>query len=243
MLLGVVCWRPDSRRRVLAGWRALGPKALVACLAVFSTLVAPYVVALSDDAIIRPDLSESIQYSPNLLGFFIPVRDATPVYGDLFAPVATRITAGIDGAEVFQGFVPILLACISLLFARDRLVRGAGLLAAVFFIVSLGPHLNFLDQELPWSLPYAWLGQAPIFEWGRTPVRFVSIAGLFGVVVAAGGMAWIDRRLLASRRRHAVVVANVVWLVWVVAESLVPATAKVPFVPPRNCRGCCPARS
>ena len=223
----LIALRQDGRVRLRMTVRTIGPLGIAAALAVWTALVGPYLVALHRDSIVLPPASESVQYASNLLGFFVPDRDATPLYDSLFEPIAHRMIAGVGGRDIFIGFATLILAGVGIFTSRRHLVRGAALLAGVFYVLSLGPSLDVLDRSTTIPMPYAWLGHMPIFESGRTPVRLVAIGGLFLAVVVASGLEWLRGASLWRARW----VAGMA-LLWVVAEAWVPRQEQARFTIP-----------
>ena len=91
--------------------------------------------------------------SADLFAFVIPTYHwgsdvATPLYGHLFDAIDSQIK-GVSGRwEAFVGFPMLLLAAVGLMGRRrPSFVSGAAVMAAVFFILALGPALRMLGRD------------------------------------------------------------------------------------------------
>lgn len=225
---------PDERKRLAEKFGRVGLQRALIALGIFLLIVAPFLYNLAKASAIRPKPEESSYYSANLAAFLIPNREETPLYGELFAPLSTRITAGMGEPGVFAGFPLLIFALVALFTSRQKLLRLAALMSLLFFTLSLGPTLKIFGTDTHLPLPYAILARVPPFDAGRTPVRFVVVAIFFLMIVAASGIAWADEFL--KRRGGTKLSATLMSLLmlWTIAEAYTPMPRRKTFVPPQG---------
>ncbi len=229
LVLGLILPRP--RRAILEKVRALGPQP-AAAVAVFALILAPYVLSLSHSSIIKPRPWESSFYSANLAALFIPSDAQTKLYGHLFAPLHTRITAGMGEAGVFIGFPLLLFGLAGVIMERRKLLTVSAL-SLLFFLLSLGPTLKVFSADTRLPLPYALLMRIPPFDWSRTPVRFVIMGSFFLMILAAAGLSWAQRVAIERLGKRCGKAVVFVIFLWVVAEAYAPVSRQKAFtVPP-----------
>jgi hypothetical protein len=106
--------------------------------------------------------------------------------------------------ELFPGFLPLVFAVIALPriasgvapWAQRREIARYALIAAVGFVLSLGPYQSFVDQTVQLKLPYALLYKyVPGFTAMRVPARFEFVVDLALAVLAAFGVVRLQRAL------------------------------------------------
>jgi hypothetical protein len=109
---------------------------------------------------------------------------------------------------LFPGFTMVALAAVALARSRTRRVtRLYAAIAAMAFVLSLGPEPTIWGHRLMPSGPYAWLDAIiPVLDALRVPARFASIVYLALTVLAAIGAA----SLLERRRPRAAAIATVI---------------------------------
>ncbi len=230
--VAAMCLFPQERKTLLEKMRAAGVKRILLALFVFVLVIAPFVSYLLTDKIINPPVADSSVYSANLAGFFIPHKATTLLYGNLFAALDSRVTAGIGGLEVFIGFPSLIFAVVGLAKARNRFALIAFGVALVFFALSLGTTLKVFSVDTGIDLPYALLVRVPPFDSGRTPVRFVAVALFFLTIIAARGMSWMERSVKARHGARWSTACMLLLFAWVTAETYSPAARQRAFVPP-----------
>jgi len=244
LLFAIMMWSFKSERSALlatirkAGWARLG-----IATATFVLIISPFLIVLFRDKIRKPGYVEITSYSANLAGFFIPGQQReesevfgtaymTPLYGTLFRPLDSKVTAGLGGFEIFVGYPLLLFTIFTLVKSRRRLAMMCLVSAVFFFVLSLGPTLKVFATDTGIKLPYAVLMKVPPFDSGRTPVRFVSIGLFFLMIVGAHGMSSLEGIL---KRRAGTRWANAALglvLVWTLAEVYSPAAPRKPFRTP-----------
>ncbi len=194
IVLGVL-----DRRRVAAGFaRSIGGITLAAGVAV-SCIAYPLWMSLRgpDHYTGAAQWSHNV-YNADLLGPLVPTADM------LLAPARLAATGSrLVGRSLAENgsylSVPLLILVV-VLVARDRRRRAqAGLLAvaAVAFVLSLGPHLvvdrQVVDRGL--HLPFFYLARLPLLE-NMLAVRFsLYVIAALALVIARG----LDAELLARR--------------------------------------------
>ncbi|HEX8098187.1 MAG TPA: hypothetical protein VF507_09130 [Pyrinomonadaceae bacterium] len=220
--------REELRERV----RRVGLKGALLSAAVFILVALPYLYNLLGVRVLKPNPADASLYSSNLAGFFIPGTEQTPLYGQLFAPLRSRVTAGMGEPEIFLGFPFIIFALVALLKVKDRLVRLSAVASCCFLLLSLGPTLKVFGTDTGVAMPYALLARVPPFDLGRTPVRFIVMGLFFLMLVAGAGLSWLERTLPERRGKAWGSAAMALLFVWAAAEGYAPAPRQKPFAPP-----------
>ena len=231
------------RRELIARLRAAGYQRVTTPALVFLLLVAPFTINLFRDKVVNPLPEEPSRYSANLVGFFIPGQErdqaelygtplTTPLYGQAFSAVDSRMTVGIGGMEIFLGFPLLLFGLFGLACSRQRFVWLCITAAILFFVLSLGPTLKILGTETGIPMPYSGLMKIPPFDTGRTPVRF-AVMGLFLLmIVAAVGLSRVENFLAARLGQRWTWWVMFLICVWTTAEVYSPTRPRQPFVSP-----------
>jgi hypothetical protein len=230
-VLSMCLFRAD-RQLLWEKLRLAGIKRLLFAFVIFILIQVPFVANLLPDHVLRPSYSESSFYSANLAGFFIPFPSSTPLYGNIFGALNSKITTGIPGYEVFLGYPLMIFALLALIKTRTRLIRICAVLALFFLILSLGPTLKVFGVDTAVPLPYSLLMHVPPFDVGRTPVRFFVIAIFFLMIVSAWGMTRMQGELARRRGQRWSLAAMTLLFVWVTAEAHSPIPKQAVFVPP-----------
>lgn len=207
-------WRPGAVRRVLLAAGAFALGALPLSLAW---------LAGGESRIAHP--TELVRWSPDLLGFVTPQDSA------LLGPLVEAMAAGFhrpSGEEVYLGWALLVAAALGMAALRRK---GIPLLATALFalLLSLGPGIWIAGTHHPYA-PNAYdtlLGIAPVLQGIRTPNRFVVVALMALVPLAAAGVG-----RLATRRagRWAIPALAVLALVELVPDPITAVPAKVPDV-------------
>lgn len=223
-----------ERQGVLNALRAVGSKRLGLALAILLLVIAPFLLSLARDQVIKPTRAESSMFSANLAAFFVPGAQHT-LLTNVFGSLNARITKGAAASEEFIGFTLIIFGVAGMILARRKLILCAGVTSLVFYVLSLGPTLKVFGTDTGVPLPYAALMNLPPFDNGRTPVRFVSVATFFLMIPAARGLSWTHQSLVA-RWGNAGTGGMVVLLAMTVAGAYSPITRQERFVAPRNLR-------
>jgi hypothetical protein len=221
----------EERHELMKALRTVGPKRLALSVAAFVLVIAPFLLNLARDHIIKPLAIESSIYSANLAAFFVPGPQHS-LLDHVFGPLNSRITTGAGVFEEFIGFTLIVFGFVGIFVARRTLVLCASLSALAFYALSLGPTLKVFGADTGLSLPYALLMNIPPFDSSRTPVRFVVMATFFLMIPAALGLSstqqWLTRwgRLGES--------GMLILLALTVTEAYSPIPRQAPFAPPQN---------
>lgn len=142
-----------------------------------------------------------IRYSADLLAPLTP-SFLHPVYGMLDYPRQV-LGVNLDEGAAYVGIVGGILALIGLI--RRYEARRWLILAALAFVLSLGPLLKVFDQPVTFTtdsyasgvaLPFAYLASLPVVNLARTPGRFN-----FGLALAVALMAGYGASVLLAPRR------------------------------------------
>lgn len=107
-----------------------------------------------------------------------------------------RVAADRNEHNLFPGTMALVLSAIAVITQRrDRAVRVCVSVAAMAFVLSLGPQPTAWGHRLPFSGPYAWLLHiTPGLDGLRVVARFDFIIVLALAVLAAFGVAWLIER-------------------------------------------------
>ncbi len=170
------------------------------------------------------DVGGSNTYSADLLGFILHPSG----YGVIGKQLKTWFP-GIMEPSAFLGLTVIVLLLVQI-FSKEKnhFVRKLWLVAAIPFVLSLGPTLHIGGRWQWWSdgsyikLPYYYLARLPLFAQIRTPDRF-HIATSFAVALIAAFALITLRRYLADRfsgKTVRLVIASL--MILMVAEYLLP---------------------
>ncbi|MBZ0301417.1 MAG: DUF4832 domain-containing protein, partial [Anaerolineae bacterium] len=158
-----------------------------------------------------------VRYSADLLSVVSP-SFFNPLYAWLDYPRRVLGTNLEEGTS-YIGIIAGALAIIGLL--KFRPARLWLLLAAIAWVLSLGPLLKIFDAPLRLqtdgyataiTLPWAALQNLPLFNLARTPGRFNFALALAVAVLAGYGAAWVSDRLRDQRLRAGVMMALMVAL-------------------------------
>lgn len=235
LLLALIIYLAGGERKIVRERiHLVGLKRILLALTIFLLIIAPYLINLSGDTVLKPTRDESSFYSSNLAAFFIPVKRQTPLYGDIFASLSSRMTAGLGEPGVFISFPLMAFGLVALIESKRRLVRVSALLSLLFFVLSLGPTLKVFSVDTGVPMPYMLLMRVPPFDLSRTPVRFVVMGMFFLMIVAAQG---VERTDYAVVRRWGTRLRTVIMsalLIWTIAEAHSPIPRQKPFVPPQG---------
>lgn len=206
---------------------------LAAAAGAAALLALPFAVVLArrslrDSMLVTP-LGDVNQWSADLAAILVPSR-LHPLWGGMVAPFYDRLPGNLFEQTVFAGYVPLALAVAGAGWRWGR-ARLWTVVAAVFFVLSLGPLLHVLGRwtwmvdgmgvtlPLP-GLLFRWLpglGAVRVFS------RFNAVVMLAIAVLAALAIASLRARLRSGgRRRLAAAVAPVVAGVVLVEFASVP---------------------
>lgn len=176
------------RRVIIAGAAGM-------LLAAVFFVPAAYEQATSDTAV---DPGGAVRFSADVLALVTP-SFFHPLYGGLSYPRAVLGTNIVEGT----GYVGVLAALIALVGVwRVRTARAWMVLAAIMWIVSLGPLLKFMDDPVTVEfdgrvsyvpLPFALFQYLPVLGTVRTPARANLTIGLAVAIMAGYGLGWALR--------------------------------------------------
>lgn len=195
-------------------WRTRLPLSVVAKHAVPAALLAACVIAPIARAYYDVRAQSGLKRTADEIR-----RQSADVASYLTPPPNLRVWTGrssIRGErEVFPGVVTMVLAAVAIVWRpRSRVLWLYVAVAAVAFVLSLGPEPTAWDHRLGVPGPYAWLLRiVPGLDGLRVPARLGLIVQLALAVVASVGWACIAERL--SPRARALTLAVVVGAVFV----------------------------
>ncbi len=143
----------------------------------------------------------SVLNSADLLGFFIPdnaimslIKRVEPLS---VAQKIEQIYATFHGnpceKTVFLGYSVLVMTVVSLFVARSAITRRWLIVAAVFFVLCLGPVLHVTGNPLC-PMPYGLFSLLPLVKFGRTPSRLAIFLMLALAIIVGYGCATLERR-------------------------------------------------
>ena len=164
--------------------------------AVYGLLVAPVLIPTLLEGrratYMVPPLRSAAEFSADLLAFATP-SVLHPWWGERMMSIQGHFTGKMADNVVFVGFVPLVLAGVAMV-TRRRAVGRWILVAAVFFVLALGPWLHVNGSivrvfgravALPYALLYRWV---PFVKVIRTPSRMSQMLMLAVGILAALGL-------------------------------------------------------
>jgi len=222
---------------LVLNWRRVSQKPFLVKLAKIgvptSLIFAVPILLLMSDAISRHSLTsvvpspiESIFYSADLVGFFIP-SERNPFLGRYASSLASHFTG--NGAEYTTsfGYTALFLAAYGMVKARRaRDVASWGIVALTFLVMSLGPVLHILGRTtftsfnvtipLPYIVFYELLSPVRLT---RVPARLSIIAMLAISVLAGFGLEYLLQRVRVLKKPSLTNVLVVMFLGLILVES------------------------
>ena len=222
----VCCWRtlagggPYLTRAVAYGVVVGG---LILAVPVGYTLLGPEHV---HGAVNRPSYLETLH--GDLLGPLVPTVNQRLTTTGLSQFAAQHLNYTV---LMYLGLPLVAFAVgVTWWLRRRGVVQFAAAMAAISFLLSLGPHLWIWGHNTGVLLPMAVLNQLPLTA-GFIPARLSVFTALFVAALAAIGLEEVHRRLAEPRGRHGtsaprtrvVAVGLTVVVALVVAAPLLPA--------------------
>ena len=167
-------------------------------------------VALSPSNFLKPPPYESIYYSADLLGFFIP-SPLHPLFGSWLSDnVYKYFTGNISEYTTYIGYTVLILSLYAVITLRKRKEVMFWTLSAIFFVIMcLGPILHIcgktqftvFDTTIP--LPYIIVYYlVPFVSNGRTLGRFDVMVMLSLAVLAGYGISKLIKRFDIRWKRN-----------------------------------------
>jgi len=195
-LLAAAVLLPFFARDAVRGW--VGRLALGAgAVALLCAPLAPgLVVALSWPPL--HDDGSRLAFSLDALGLFWP--DGQDLLARAGLP-ARRMGLLEQGSSFFAGALVLALATLALWRRVPlRFARGWWGLAALGWLLALGPQLKILEVPTGLPLPYAALEALPPLQIARVPARFGVLTALSLALAAGAGAGWLFTRMRLGAR-------------------------------------------
>ena len=147
-------------------------------------------ISLSENNYLNPGLEQAIRYSADSLGIVVPPVTHL-LYGEFFSPIYEYFTGNQSEHTIFIGFTTLFFVVLAIIYGKRKFyVKFWGLVAFVFYILSLGPFLHFLGTiepkiPMPYLLFYEYV---PFFDNIRGVGRMFIIAMLAFSILAGFGI-------------------------------------------------------
>jgi hypothetical protein len=198
----------------------------------------PMFSEMGKSAYMVPSPNESVFYSADLVGFFIP-SVLHPLFGQYVSQFYQQFTGNGIEDTTYIGYTVIFLVAYYILKCRKKLGEASFWiwLATFFFILSLGPilhimgrtHFTVFDVTVP--LPYLILYYIPAIQIARVPSRLVVMLMLSLAVLAGYGLKellkHINGKLLSRISKKDIIVLILSFLVIFEFMVIPYQTAKV----------------
>jgi hypothetical protein len=152
----------------------------------------PMLIELTRSNYMKPSPADSVWYSADLVGFFIPSR-IHPLFGEYVASLYEKFTSHISENTIYIGYTVIFLVGYYVLKHRKSLGESKFWVVSslFFFLLSLGPILHILGKtnftvfNVTIPLPYLILYYIPPISITRVPSR-LSIMLMLSLSVLTG---------------------------------------------------------
>jgi len=184
-------------------WKPLAAAALT-FLAGFSPLLWAMVGNRADIPVARGATHLAV-FSAGVLGFLVPSWNHI-LFGHFARSMDPRIfVAGYDGT-VYAGIVVLALAGFGFWKGREwkePWAARAGLLAVIFYFLSLGPKLRLLGHPLEISGPAALFYLLPFAKFASAPARFAAGTALCLAILCSLGAKYLLERKAGQKQRYA----------------------------------------
>lgn len=169
---------------------------LLGILGLFGLALAPILLPMLNELgstdYYLPSNNAATDFSANLAAFFVPPTTSS-LLGGLARNFPAEYLTGPLAAQVYLGYVALILAGIGLVFCRRA--RFWGVTFLIFWLLSLGPRLQINGDSPGWPMPFALIQNFPIIKVSRSPDRFMVIAMLALAVCVAFGLSFLLSRL------------------------------------------------
>lgn len=217
-LLGLVALYTAEQRSVVL-------KRLLLAASSSILLSAPFlfkIYKITKSPLIKLDKSlESFHHQPDIVQFFLPTTYSKFTCIPFLDSVSHYNHSRIETA-VFLTWIGLLLFIVALV--KNNPQARPWIILTIFYVVfALGPDLRIFDNDeftkysMPIIMPYALLTSLSVFEFLRTPGRFM-LVGFVGMgVVIAYGFDYISTRLPRQWQRNlwfAVVIGMLLFENW-----------------------------
>ncbi len=201
----------------------------------------PMLIEMGKSTYMIPSPNESVFYSADLMGFFIPSA-LHPLFGQYFTHFYEQFTGNMVENTTYIGYTVIFLVVYYVFKNRKKLGETKFWIwsAAFFFIMSLGPmlhvggrtHFTVFDMTVP--LPYSVLYYTlPIIRITRVPARVTLMLMLSLAVLAGYGIKELfkhSEKLLGKISKKDIAVVIISCLV-IFEFIMVPYTVRRVYVP------------
>lgn len=167
---------------------------LSALIALVVLLVLPFYLPLlsgaADGELSYYKQPGAVKHSADILGFFTPSPEH-PLYRHLkglYAFTSNLASAGWHENVFYLGWGLLILVLIAIRMNwQQSYMRFWLFIFLSSLVLALGPFLKVAKHVMPIPLPFWLLSKLPLYEWARTPGRFITLAMLAGSVLAVMG--------------------------------------------------------
>jgi hypothetical protein len=175
---------------------------LAAMMAIFAIIVAPMLANMLPDLQSEGDFFTAGGgftdiFSADVAGYLVPTMQH-PIFGQLAAHMPFPHD---KGQHIYLGYAVMALAVLGAATRPRRTTAFWAASALIFWLLTLGPTLRVMGHDTSVPGPFALIGELPFFKGNRYPSRYAVMLILSVAVLAAAGMATLQRWLPAHRQR------------------------------------------
>lgn len=163
-------------------------------------IIGPFAFVLIKNMITNPHmykpLSDFIQFSADVLGFFVPSPHHT-ILGEYTWNTAYQYFTGNTGeSTTYIGYTVLVFAFFAVWKVKKTKVKFFALSSLTFFILSLGPTPHYKGAyNINIVFPYMLVYYLPFFSMARVPSRLVIMLMLTLAILAGYGISTILKRI------------------------------------------------
>lgn len=160
-------------------------------------LISPFFIYIASQLSISTFITtnDPEEWSADLLSYFIPSRIQT--IGNYFTGITNKFTGNYAETNYYLGYILIIIAIYGFWKLRKRIfVQFLGLASVIFFILSLGMHLNVIGIRTLIPFPYLLLYKfIPGFSYTGVPGRFTVMIIFCLCILFALGLKEFQKRI------------------------------------------------
>lgn len=171
-------------------------------------------VSLSGQNFLKPQFDESVTYSSDFMGFFIPSVNHT-FFGSYMAPFSNQFTGNYGENTTFLGYtIIIFITYLFILYKNNGQNVVFWKISFIFtFLLSLGPVLHIMGRILfngyHIYLPYYVLYNiVPFLQNARTIGRIDVLVMLSAAVLVGYGISHLTESLSANKKKIAIILLS-----------------------------------
>lgn len=173
-------------------------------------------VALSGQNFLKPQIGESVIYSADIVGFFIPAAYHS-FFGSYTAPYVNQFTGNPAENTTFLGYTVIILIIYAFIKLKEQNINFWKTSFIFTFLLSLGPVLHIMGKYLfngiPVPMPYSILYfTIPFLQNARTIVRIDVLVMLSAAILVGYAISHIIVSLNDNKKKITIIAFSLIIL-------------------------------